>query len=96
MKQEIFQKFHAIICKLVSLRGGVILKILVGAATKADIIKDTILTIHEPSFTYCGKDGMYMVFESADSEKDLVRLVKDTLKANPELNMVYFNVTAGN
>ena len=70
------------------------MKILVGAATKADIIKDAILAINEPTFTYTGKNGMYMVFECTDSEKDVVRLVKDTLKATPELNMVYFNVSA--
>lgn len=72
------------------------MKILVGAATKADIIKESILAIGEPAFTYTGKTGMYMTFECADSKTDIVRLVKDTLKAKPELSMVYFNVSAEN
>lgn len=80
---------------LVYLKGGVNLKILVGAATKADVIKDTILKIKDPMFTYTGKDGMYMVYECENpDDKDIVRLVKDTLKSEPILSMVYFNVSS--
>lgn len=72
------------------------MKILVGSATKIDIIQNAILAIHEPNFTYTGKQGMYMTFECEPSGcEDIVCLVKDILKANSELSMVYFSVSLG-
>lgn len=72
------------------------MKILVGAATKGDIIQSAILAIDDPMFTYTGKNGMYMTFECENpKDKDVVRLVKDVLKSNSDLSMVYFNVSLG-
>ena len=55
------------------------MKILVGAATKADIIKDSILKINDLVFTHTGKNGMYMVYECDNpDDKNVVDIVKQT------------------
>lgn len=78
------------------IKGGNNLKINVGSAVKKDVIKDAILRIDNPTFTYAGTEKMYMIFECEDQENvDIVRLVKDKLKAIPELAMLYYNVSLG-
>lgn len=61
---------------------------------KADIIKESILSIKEVNFTYEGKRGLNMIFscESKD-DKGTLRLVKDTLKTVPELGGLFYNVS---
>lgn len=71
------------------------MKILVGSVMKSDIMKDAILAISEPVFTFEGKRGMNMVFSCVDGdEKAVVRLVKDTLKEMEELGGLFYNVSA--
>lgn len=68
------------------------MKILVGTVSKADVIKDAILSM-DISFTYEGKRGLQMVFscETTD-EKGTLRKVKDKLKTIPELGGLFYNL----
>lgn len=71
------------------------MKTLVGSVAHTELIKNTILSIDEPSFVYEGKKGLNMVFSCPDGdEKVIVRKVKDTLKSLPELGGVFYNVSS--
>ena len=52
------------------------MKILVGSVAHTELIKNTLLSIDEPSFVYEGKKGLNMVFSCPDGdEKVIVRKV---------------------
>ncbi len=70
------------------------MKILVGSVSHTDLIKDTLLALDKVQLKYEGKKGLNMIFTCDEvDEKATYRIVKDTLKALPELGGLFFNVT---
>lgn len=70
------------------------MKILVGSVSHKDLIKETLLNLEKVKLTYEGNKGLNMVFTCDETdEKATYRIVKDSLKALPELGGLFFNVT---
>ena len=67
--------------------------IVVNCAMRQDTVKDLIAAIESPKFTFSKKEGIRLFYEvEGMDEQNGAELIKKTLKANPEMKALFFNV----